>query len=91
MAAVGLYIVVILFLSLIAAAIILGVKYFKYKRHISNVLNGVEEKKARISSPGETVSWVLVAMCSSVRPRILSSALAVRWTFSGIMPQVRQN
>ena len=56
------FIVIIVFLSLIAAAIILGVKYFKYKRHISNVLNGVEEKKTRISSPGETVSWVLVAI-----------------------------
>lgn len=90
MAAVGLYIVVILFLSLIAAAIILGVKYFKYKRHISNVLNGVEEKKARISSPGETVSWVLVAILILWNGINLTQISFMQSTMNTLQDQVAQ-
>ncbi|MBP5624405.1 MAG: hypothetical protein J6X36_06010 [Lachnospiraceae bacterium] len=62
MASLGFFVFVIVAISLIAAAVVLGVKYFKYRRHISNVLNGVDEKEKRISSPGEAVSWVLVAL-----------------------------
>ena len=62
MASLGVFVFVIVAISLIAAAVVLGVKYVRYRRHISNVLNGVEEKGKRISSPGDAVSWVLVAL-----------------------------
>jgi hypothetical protein len=62
MASMARIIIIIVVLSLIVAAIILATKYLKYRRHINDVLNGVEDKSKRISSPESTLIGVLIVI-----------------------------
>ena len=60
MTAMATWIIIILIISILTAITIMAVKYIKYRNHINKVLNGVEDKNKRISSPGESVMAVLI-------------------------------
>ena len=62
MASMARIVIIVIIISLLVAAIILAVKYLRYRHHINDVLNGVEDKSKRISSPESTLIGVLIVL-----------------------------
>ena len=62
MASMARIVIIVIIISLLVAAFILAVKYLRYRHHINDVLNGVEDKSKRISSPESTLIGVLIVL-----------------------------
>ena len=63
MAAISIYILVVLGVTCLVALIAVLANYLKYKRHVSRVMNGEEApSEKRISSPGETALAIFIIL-----------------------------